>query len=414
MDRLCIYEESATYEQVIPKLFHRLSTENSKLLPCFFPHFPIHYNNYKYIYMKVIVLAENLQKNLSFANKAISSRNQLPILSHVLLEAKGEKLILSSTDLEIGIETAIPAEIEEEGAITVPARLFLELINSLPQDKISLETSGGSLQVVSKKTKTLLSSSPKDEFPLLYEEKGEKVAIFTKGNMKKTFGKILFAASIDSSRPALSGILFQKKEKGVVIVATDGYRLSLDELEESGEKSFDKLLIPARLLKEAMSIFEDEETTLYLSAKSNQIIFEQENTLLIGRTIDAPFPNYEKHIPTDSATVVQFDREELLKAVKLSAIFARESANIITMTLQSSGTTIAAKSASVGENTVVVESKLTGEENQIAFNARYLVEALANISENDLSFSMTGPLNPGVFRIVGNETFLHLIMPIRT
>lgn len=364
--------------------------------------------------MKVILLAENLQKKLSFANKAISTRNQLPILSHVLLEAKEDKLVISSTDLEIGIETAIPAQIETEGATTVPARLFLEIANSLPQDKVTLELVNGSLEITSKKTRTVLQTTPKDEFPMLYEEKGEKVAQFIKGDIKTTFGKILFAASSETTRPALSGILFQKKGKKFIIVATDGYRLSLDEIEGSGEGAFENLLIPARILKEAAGVFEEGETNLYLSQKNNQIIFEQNETILVGRTIEAQFPDYEKVIPTDSSTVVKIDREEFLKAVKTCSIFAREAANIITLSLQKNGVVVSAKSPSLGENTVDVECVLTGEENQIAFNARYLLEALSNISDTELSFSMTGPLNPGVFRVQGNTTFLHLIMPIRT
>lgn len=364
--------------------------------------------------MKVTILAESLQKKVSFANKAISTRNQLPILSHVLLEAKEDKLLISSTDLEIGIETHLPATIEEEGATTVPARLFLELVNSLPNDKILLETKEGSLEITSKKTKTVLQTTPKDEFPLLYEEKGEKVAVFSKGNMKTTFSRILFAASSESTRPALSGVLFQKSEKKFVVVATDGYRLSLDEVLEQGDKSFEKLLIPARILREAISIFEDEDTDLFLSDKNNQIVFQQGDTLLVGRTIDAQFPVYEKVIPTDSASVIVFDKEELLKAVKICAIFAREAANIITLSLYREKVVVSAKSPSLGENTVDVEASLTGEENQIAFNARYLLEALSNISDQELSFSMTGPLNPGVFRVQGNDHFLHLIMPIRT
>ena len=363
--------------------------------------------------MKVILLAENLQKKLSFANKAISSRNQLPILSHVLLETRGDRLVISSTDLEIGIETRLQAQIEEEGATTVPARLFLELVNNLPQDKITLETTNGPLEITSKKTKTVLQTTPKDEFPMLYEEKGEKAAIFTKGDIKTTFGKILFAASAETTRPALSGILFQKKETKFVVVATDGYRLSLDEMEGVGEGNLNNLLVPARILREAIGIFEEGETSLYLSQKNNQIIFEQEDTLLVGRIIEAEFPKYEKVIPTDSATTTIVDREEFLKAVKTCAIFAREAANIITLTLQKEKVIVSAKSPSLGENTVEIEAKLTGEENQIAFNARYLVEALSNIQESEVTFSMTGPLNPGVFRIPGNTHFLHLIMPIR-
>lgn len=364
--------------------------------------------------MKVTLLAENLQKKIALANKAISTRNQLPILSHVLLEAKEEKLMVSSTDLEIGIETSCPAEVAEEGATTVPARLFLELVNSLPMDKVVLETREGSLEITSKKTRTVLQTVPRDEFPLLYEEKGDMVAQFVKGDMKTAFGKILFAASSETTRPALSGILFQKKDGQFIVVATDGYRLSLDEIPGNGEGGLEKLLVPARLLREAVGMFEGAQTNVFLAGKSNQIIFEQDDTRLIGRTIDAEFPNYEKVIPTDSATIAVFDREELLKAVKISAIFAREAANIITLSLTKEKILVSAKSPSLGENTVDVEAKLTGEENQIAFNARYLLEALSSIPENELSFSMTGPLNPGVFRMQGNSNFLHLIMPIRT
>jgi DNA polymerase-3 subunit beta len=163
-----------------------------------------------------------------------------------------------------------------------------------------------------------------------------------------------------------------------------------------------------------MGIFEQGDTNLFLSTKNNQIIFEQDKTLVIGRTIEAEFPNYEKVIPTDAASVSVVDREELLKAAKICAIFARESTNIITLSLLKDKIVVSAKSPSLGENTVDVEARLTGEENQIAFNARYLLEALSNITENEINFSMTGPLNPGVFRIQDNNRFLHLIMPIRT
>lgn len=364
--------------------------------------------------MKVILLAENLQKKLSFSNKAISSRNQLPILSHVLLETKEDTLVLSSTDLEIGIEISLPCEVMQQGAVAIPARLFLELSNSLPQEKITLETVDGKLEISSKRTKTVLQTSPKDEFPLLYEEKGEKVATLTQGNLKKTFGRILFAASIESTRPALSGVLLKKQENEFVVVATDGYRLSLDKIpSQEKEGSFQNILFPARFLREAIAIFENEDVDLYLTTKNNQIILEQGETRLIGRVIEAEFPNYEKVIPTDTASKVQLDRETLLKAVKACAIFAREAANIITFSLKSDAVIVSSKSSSLGENTVEVEAKLTGEENEIAFNSRYLLEALSVIQENEISFSMTGPLNPGVFRLEGNDNYLHLIMPIR-
>ncbi|HXS14736.1 MAG TPA: DNA polymerase III subunit beta [Candidatus Saccharimonadales bacterium] len=364
--------------------------------------------------MKVTLLSENLQKKLSLANHAISSRNQLPILAHVLLETKEGKLSLSSTDLEIGIETTVPCQVDEDGATTVPAKLFLEIVNSLPQDKIILETKDGTLHIISKRTKSVLQTTPKDEFPMLYSEKGEKLLTFVKGSFKEIFSKVVFASSVEATRPALSGVLVKKTHNGFVVVATDGYRLSLDEVKQNEEAQLQKpVIIPSRLIKEATNLSEGGDVTMYISEKNNQLLFEQEETVLVGRVIEGEFPHYEKVVPTDVATKAFFDREEMQKAVKLCAIFARETANIITLSLLKDKIVVAAKTPSLGENTVEVEARLEGEENEIAFNVRYIVEALSNIPDNDMAFEMTGPLNPGVFKIVSKPEFLHLIMPIR-
>lgn len=365
--------------------------------------------------MKVTLLSENLQKKLTLANHAISPRNQLPILSSVLLETRDGKLFISSTDLEIGIITSLPAQIEEEGSVAVPAKLFLELVNSLPQDKMILQTQDGSLQISSKKTKTLLQTSPKEEFPTLFEEKGELLLTFDKGKMKGIFGKIVFSSSPEATRPALSGVLIKKTEKGIVVVATDGYRLSLDEVTSGKAEGLEKgVIIPSRIIKEAVALSESGLVNIYMSEKNNQLIFEEDETVVVGRVIDAQFPDYEKVIPTDVATKAYFDKEELLKAVKICSIFARETANIITFSLQKERIVVRAKTPSLGENTVEVDATLTGEENEIAFNVRYILDALANIPDSQLSFEMTGPLNPGVFRLEGDSAYLHLIMPIRT
>jgi DNA polymerase-3 subunit beta len=152
---------------------------------------------------------------------------------------------------------------------------------------------------------------------------------------------------------------------------------------------------------------------MYISQEHNQVLFEQGDTILLGRLIEAEFPNFAKIIPSDFSVSVSFDREELLKAVKICSVFARDSANIIKLSLAKDYITVSSGSSSVGENTVDVESVLSGEENEIAFNARYLLDFLGNIEEKELIFDMIGPLNPGVFKVKNDESFLHLIMPIR-
>ncbi len=398
--------------------------------------------------MKITVLAENLKSALTFTNHAISPRTQLPILSHILLLASNGTLSFLATDLEIGIQTGIPADIETEGTITVPAKLFLELVSSLPQEKVTLELIGTELHVITKKTKSVLQTTPSDEFPKLYEELGDELLTLSAKDFIETGKKIIFAASIESTRPALSGILLEKslpagrqEGSGIRLVATDGYRLSMTQIDtrnpelDSGSQEkkiadpirqaqdlqqsrkdgvgIQKVLIPAKLIREAL-LLKDGDIHVYISTKSNQALFKQDSSVVVGRLIEAEFPSYEKIIPTDAATTTTFDREELLKAVKLCSIFARETANIVTLTLQKEKIIVKAQTPSLGGNTVEVEANLKGEENEIAFNARYLLDVLGILEDEEMTFEMTGPLNPGVFRIVGNPHFLHLIMPIRT
>jgi len=365
--------------------------------------------------MKITLLTQNLQQKLSFLNRAISTKNQLPILLNILIETYDDYIKLTATDLEIGIEIICPAKIEEKGKTTVPARLFTELIASLTDDSISMQLTDNKLEVITKRTKSVFQTSSSEEFPRLYESKGEKLAVLSGKDIKNEISSVVFSASQESTRPALSGILVRKESQGFLFVATDGYRLSLRHYKVTESKSENaSFIIPARVFRELLAIKEsDSDIVMYVSKEQNQVLFEQGDTLLVGRLIEAEFPNFEKIIPSDFSVSVAFDREELLKAVKICSVFARDSANIIKLALSKEIITVSSGSSSSGENTVSVDATLTGEENEIAFNARYLLDVLGNVEEKDLIFDMIGPLNPGVFKIKNDESFLHLIMPIR-
>lgn len=368
--------------------------------------------------MKFHILAEHLQKKLPLLSKVTSSKAQLPVLQNILLVAKDGKVTISATDLEIGIQVHIAANVEQEGEITVPARQFTELVGSLPREKITLETKDNALWLTSKKTKSIFQTITADEFPKLYEQKGEEIAIITYKNLHKILSSILFSASIDTSRPALSGVYItavEDEDKDMFfIVATDGYRLSL--VKSAIKLTLKKpLLISARILRELLLLKNEDDTkiTIFAADTSNQVVFEQEDTVLVGRLLEAQFPDYEKIIPQSATTKVIFDRDEMEKAVKMAAIFARESANIIRFTIKKDNVTVTANAPQTGENTIEVEAKLTGEENEIAFNAKYLLDLFANVKEEEMVLEMTSPTSPGVFKVVGDTTFLHLIMPIR-
>jgi DNA polymerase-3 subunit beta len=371
--------------------------------------------------MKISLISDNLQKKLLYVNHAISTRSQLPILLNLLLEAKEGKLTISATDLEIGITTEVPAKTEKKGTLTVPAKTFVELVGMLPSGKITLETTGEGLVVSGEKEKNIFQTSPAEEFPKLYEDKGQRIMELKKETVEKEFSKVVFAASPDSERPALSGVLVKEEKNGFLLVATDGYRLSLKKhaLQSAKKKQTEgdvSIIIPSRVIRELVQMGKDAEAEgigVYVSREKNQIIFSQNGTALIGRLIEAEFPNYEKIIPTDFSTKTIVDKEDLQKAIKEGNVFARQTAGIIKLSIQKNKILISANAPSVGKNRIEVEAKTTGEENEIAFNARYLLDFLSNTDSETISFEMNGPLNPGVFKETDDPSFMHLIMPIR-
>ena len=365
--------------------------------------------------MKALVVSEDLHKNISFLNHAVSVRSQLPVLSNILIETNENKINFSATDLEIGIQISINANVEENGRVLVSAKPLLDLFGSLPSVKdITIQTQDKSLIITTEKTRSSFQTSDPDEFPMLYEDKGKETAIIKGGEIQKDLVKVVFAASVDMARPALSGVLIRRSENETTIAATDGYRLSLKKMVLEGKEGEEQdIIVPARVLKEAMMFKDGGDISVYVSKKTNQIVFLQEGKLLVGKLIESKFPDYEKIIPQEHDTRVVFDKEEMQKAVKTSSIFAREANGIIRFSVTRDKITVSANTPSLGENRVEVEAKLEGEENEIAFNPRYVLELLSSIDEEEMVFEMTGPLNPGVFKIKDDSTFLHLIMPVR-
>src|SRR3990167_2130578 len=364
--------------------------------------------------MKVSFLSENINKKISFVNHAVSNRSTLPILLNFLLLAKKGKFSISATDLEIGIEISVAANIEEEGGITVPAKTFYELLGNIPKGKIVLYTKNNSLFFEKDKIKTVFQTISPEEFPKIYDEKGDKIATIDSKTLESDLPKVVLAASQDSGRPALSGVLIKKEERGgdFLIVATDGYRLSIKKgwggEKQVGKKDHGFLLVPARLIRELVSVKDwAKDIGVYSSAGNNQILFFLEDAVLAGRLIEAEFPNYEKIIPSDFSTRAIIEKEGFQKAVKTCSIFARESANIVKLSLEKGKIVISASAPSLGETSI------EGEENEIAFNARYLLEFLASVGSEKIIFEMTGPLTPGVFKLDDDKDFLHIIMPIR-
>lgn len=365
--------------------------------------------------MRVSVLQENLAKGLSIVSRSATTRAQLPILSNILLATEKERLKLSATDLETGINFYLGAKIEEKGAITIPAKVLFEFVSSLPAGKVSLETKGDSLKLSSGNFKAEINGIGAAEFPPIPSFSGKPTLTFEMKTFKEIIDQVAFAAAIDEGRPVLTGVRLTIKNDKLVLAATDGYRLSVKKLKNLLKtKGLKKtLIIPARTLQEVVRIKEEGKVKILLMEKGNQVIFGLEDTEVVTRLIEGEFPPFEKIIPREKKTSLVVDREEMMKAVKIAAIFARETANIVKFKISNDKLQISANAPQVGRNESLVEAKIEGGENKIAFNFRYLLDFLNAVAVEEIVLEMTGPLNPGVFKPKGDSSYLHIIMPVR-
>jgi DNA polymerase-3 subunit beta len=365
--------------------------------------------------MHLTVLQENLLKALTHANRAIANRPQLPVLSHLLLTTSQGRLQISATNLEIGLSLWLGVKIEKTGALTLPARLFTEFIASLPPGSVELLADHASLTATSGPHRATFSGLSASEFPPIPTAKNSPDFTLTFAQLQPLVTEVAFATATDDTRPVLTGLLLRSINRRLQAVATDGYRLSLKDLGPSSLSLPDKgLLLPSRALLEAVRIFTSKtDRKITLSLDSNQLIFAGDEAEIVSRLLDGSFPDFEKIIPQTQTTTITLDREELLRAVRLAAVFAHDSANIVKFAIRRSHLTISSTTQQIGNSRSTLDARVVGENHQIAFNARYLLDFLNSTSAEEVTLATTTPLAPGVFRPVGDTSYLHLIMPVR-
>jgi DNA polymerase III subunit beta len=367
--------------------------------------------------MKLTILQENINKGLSIVGKFIKSKPQLPILENILFSAEKGKLKLSATNLETGINLNLPAKIEKEGKITIPSRIIVDFISSLPQDKVNLELEKERLNVFCRNYKASFNGISATEYP----------AIPTKETLKKTkrikikakslinaIDQVAFTASQDESRPILTGVKLDFADS-ISLAATDGYRLSLKKIKLKQKIDLKTLIIPAAALVELARIYlqEKDQEDIVLIKDAGQIIFAIKNIEIITRLLEGEYPDFEKIIPKESKTKIITDKEELNKAVKTASILAKDSANIIKFKINKNSLEIKADAPEVGENKTNLDIKKEGEDVEIAFNYRFLQEYLNTVNFKEVEINLSGSLKPGIFKNPNKKSFLHIIMPVR-
>ena len=372
--------------------------------------------------MRVSCLQENLAKGLSVVGRAVATRSTLPVLSNVMLSTDNGRLKLSATDLEIGINCWIGAKVEEDGATTVPARLFIDLVNSLPPERIDMEL------VVRTQTVNLkcaryeanIKGIDAQEFPLIpsIEEGGGQITL-EPAAFRRTIEQVVLAAAADESRPILTGVLAKFEGNQLTLAAADGFRLSVRVAELPVETEPASVIIPARALAELARISTDEESiTLVITPTRNQVLFHTPNVDLVSQLIEGNFPDYHQIIPKSYSTRTVLNTNSFLRACKTANIFARDAANIVRVQIAPGGElapghmTIAATSAESGDNVGEIDASTEGDEIEIAFNVKYLIDVLSVMDAAQVALETTTSSSPGVIKPVGDVDFVHVIMPM--
>ena len=377
--------------------------------------------------MKFKISQSDFSKTLSVASRSILTKANLPILSNVLISTSKNKLEILSTNLETATKASTSCQTEIEGKITIPGRTLLEFVSQLPEGEVTFEKLGEEVLISTKGYNARIPTIAPEEFPAIPKiEKGYEVKIKTE-DFVRGVAEVAFCAAQDEGRPILTGVLCEFKGNKLSLVATDGYRLSFREIpvEKSPSEKNIKIVVPARAVSEVAKVIienldGDDQLSLVIADSLNQINFKVGNVEFTSRLIEGEFPGWQKIIPSSFTTKTRLPKSEFIKLVRIAAIFARDSGNIVRLKLENAsaskkGTlTVLANTAQVGSTDAQIEAEMIGKGGEIAFNFRYLLEVLSIISGEEVNFEMIESLNPGRITATDDkDNFFHIIMPVR-
>ena len=371
--------------------------------------------------MKLSCLQENLSKGLSIVGRAVPSRTTMPILGNVLMATDQGQLKLAATNLELSIVHWVGARVETEGEITVPARNFIDLVNSLPPEQVDMDidTSSLSMALSCGTVNASFRGITAEEFPVVPDpEEGDGFAVEA-GDLRKGLGQVTFAASTDEGHAVLTGVLAEFEGETLTLAAADGFRLSVRHIPMIHPVPHPfNVIIPARALSELMRIIGSQEEPVSISTTHphNQILFQLEDTVLNSQLIDGHFPDYRRIIPSSHRLTVVLGRTELLQACKRAEIFARDVAYIVKLTLSENEMVVSADSSESGQGSTRLTANIEGEDVEsgleIAFNVRFLIDVLSALETPQVRLELTEATNPGVIKGIGNDDFVHVVMPM--
>ena len=392
--------------------------------------------------MRITCTQDHLSRGLSTVTRAVGSRPTMPVLANVLLATDGSRLKLSATNLDLGITTWVTANVDEEGTVTVPARLLTDLVNSMPVGQsveLHEEEKTRTLTVKCQQSRAEVRGIDPEEFPPMPTAEDQPTVSIDQALCKELINQVAFGAARDDTRPVLAGVSMELEEAQITLAASDGFRLVMRDATLDQEIADPvKVIVPARALQELERILGDDEGAVEMTVTTNrsQVLFRAGDVNLVSRLIEGQFPNVRNFIPKSYATKVVVARQPFADAMRRVSLFARESANVVRLEVEAGENgdgltpgrlTIEAQAQDLGESHDELDASIEGESTHLAFNAEYLNEfanALAGGTVDpdtdkmkdidEVVVEITGPLSPGVVRGGGLPEYLHVIMPMHT
>ena len=361
--------------------------------------------------MKIRCDKETLLKGIQIVQNVVSSRATLPILSNILLETQKKRLYLAGTDLDVGIATQIDVDVEEEGAITLPAKKFGDIVKELPNDECVISAKKNNVTTIEcGKCFFRLPGLPKDDFPKFPSFGNEPKLTLPQSLLKTMLRMTSFAMSYDETRYVLNGTLFKVGEKTLVLVATDGRRLAcIEKVLEKEWKAPYEMIVPTKTIQELNRILEGGE--IGIVKKENQVLFDLGESVVVSRLIDGEFPNYEQVIPKESEEKIRLNREQFLQATRRAGLLTSQESQSIKLDLLKNKIIVSKISSEAGEAREEIDAEYKGKELTIGFNPHYIIEGLKNISEEDVAFELEGPEKPGVIRT--KDHYIYIVLPMQ-
>jgi DNA polymerase III subunit beta len=364
--------------------------------------------------MKIECVKDRLTEAVGLAEKITGKNLTLPVLACVLLEAKDHNLIIRSTNLDLGVEIVIPVKVEKEGKVAVPGSILNNFLSNLYNSKnVFIEVMDGNLHVSTNHNSTIIKSLPVEDFPTIPHVSGDIVFKFAPKEFIRGLKSVWYSAASSSMKPELSSVYIYPDNDLVVFVATDSFRLAEKKVKIKKVPEFSHILIPFKNIPEIIRVLETVTDDCEISISKNQISFEAPGFYLSSRVIDGTFPDYKQIIPKERKTEAVVIKQDLINSLKVANVFS-DKFNQLNIKAEPNHKLFQLKTrnAEVGENSNNLDAALEGEDIEINFNYRYIVDSFQSISTDSVALQFNGHNKPLVIRGVGDSSFMYLVMPM--